>query len=87
MPTAWIDEARACGVDVRGTARVIAQVVGHGAGDNQDQAGAGMGMPADGGSRRELVVNDVDVRLPVRLELDFPAVGNVGVGVDMDLIE
>jgi hypothetical protein len=69
--TAWIDEAIPGGVDMRPALGVIAQVVGHGSGDDQDQAGARMRMPAGGPSRRELLVDDIDIGLPVGLEWAF----------------
>jgi hypothetical protein len=50
-------------------------MIGHGSSDDQDQAGAGMGVPAGGRSGRELVVDDVDVGLPVGLELGLPGSG------------
>lgn len=46
-----------------------------------------MGVPAGGRSGGELVVDDVDVGLPVGFELGLPAVGGVGVGLDVALVE
>jgi hypothetical protein len=66
---------------------VVARVVSHGPGDDEDQAGAGMGVPPNGRTERELVVDDVDVGSPVGLELGLPEVGGTGAGVDMDVSE
>ena len=87
VPAAWIDEAVPFGVDLRRAARVIARVVGHGSGDDEDQAGTRVRVPAAGPSRRELVVDDIDVGLPVGLELGFPALRETRVGFEMELVE
>ena len=56
-------------------------------GDDEDEAGTWTGVPAGGCGRREPVVDDVDVGLPVGPELGLPVVGCVGTGVEMDVIE
>src|SRR5215212_1885093 len=59
-----VDEAGSGGVDLWPALGVAGRVVGHRAGDDEDQAGSGMRVPAGGRAGRELVVDDVDVGPP-----------------------
>ena len=70
---ARVDEALAGGVDMRRAARLVARVVGHRSGYDEDQARPRMRVPAGRPAvRRELVVDDVEVRGAVRLDPGEP---------------
>ena len=85
---ARIDEARARGVGLRGTARVVTHVVRHGAGDDEDQAWTRMRVPAGRPARSDLVVDHIDVGLAVRPDRRIPADGPQRQGgADVDRVE
>jgi len=72
VAAAGIDEPAPSGIGLAAARWVVARVVGHRSGQDQDQAGSGVRVPSGRGSGRELVVDDVDVGEPARFEPRSP---------------
>src|SRR4029453_2095003 len=79
---AVIDEARPGRDDVRGAGRVVAQVERRGAGLDDDEAGPGVAMPAEGPARRDPNLENLEIRGSLRVDPGLPEVCP-GVGIDV----
>src|SRR5438552_8915403 len=86
VAAASVDQTHALRVDSRRAGRIITVVGGDGARCHDDQAGAGMRVPASTSSRRPHVGLDVHVRETFRLQLRLPE-SRDGVGVEVQLVE